>query len=151
MEVLALHTWQDLIEKKQTQNVVGGLTVKAPEFKLDNCSKVGSSGETDNHTATQASSGQFKSESETELKEDSTWPVYVELSNGKIYGCDFVVSATGVTPNTDLLGEDFAKMPDGGVGVSEYMQTSVPDVFAAGDVCTPQWEWAPHWHQVGWL
>ena len=28
------------------------------------------------------------------------WPVYVELTNGHIYGCDFVVSATGVTPNT---------------------------------------------------
>jgi len=28
------------------------------------------------------------------------WPVYVELTNGHVYGCDFVVSATGVTPNT---------------------------------------------------
>lgn len=27
------------------------------------------------------------------------WPVYVELTNGTIYGCDFLVSATGVTPN----------------------------------------------------
>ncbi|XP_039239097.1 pyridine nucleotide-disulfide oxidoreductase domain-containing protein 1 isoform X3 [Pipra filicauda] len=27
------------------------------------------------------------------------WPVYVELTNGKIYGCDFIVSATGVVPN----------------------------------------------------
>jgi len=29
------------------------------------------------------------------------WPVYVELTNEKIYGCDFIVSATGVTPNTE--------------------------------------------------
>ena len=29
------------------------------------------------------------------------WPVYVELSNSKVYGCDFVVSATGVIPNTN--------------------------------------------------
>ena len=29
------------------------------------------------------------------------WPVYVELTNKAIYGCDFVVSATGVVPNTD--------------------------------------------------
>jgi len=28
------------------------------------------------------------------------WPVYVELTNGHVYGCDFVVSATGVIPNT---------------------------------------------------
>lgn len=27
------------------------------------------------------------------------WPVYVELTNGKIYGCNFIVSATGVVPN----------------------------------------------------
>ena len=26
------------------------------------------------------------------------WPVYVELTNDKVFGCDFVVSATGVTP-----------------------------------------------------
>lgn len=31
------------------------------------------------------------------------WPIYVVLSNGKIYGCDFLVSATGVIPNTDVL------------------------------------------------
>lgn len=35
--------------------------------------------------------------------EDISWPVYVELSNGKIFGCDFVVSAIGVTPNIELL------------------------------------------------
>lgn len=29
------------------------------------------------------------------------WPVYVELTNGKVYGCDFIVSATGVTPNIE--------------------------------------------------
>ena len=28
------------------------------------------------------------------------WPIFVELSNDKVYGCDFIVSATGVTPNT---------------------------------------------------
>ncbi len=31
------------------------------------------------------------------------WPVYVELTNGKIFGCDFVVSAIGVTPNVELF------------------------------------------------
>lgn len=29
---------------------------------------------------------------------DEDWPVYVELTNGKTYGCDFIISATGVTP-----------------------------------------------------
>ena len=31
------------------------------------------------------------------------WPVYVKLSNGHLYGCDFIVSATGVLPNTDII------------------------------------------------
>ena len=31
------------------------------------------------------------------------WPVYVKLSNGHLYGCDFIVSATGVIPNTDII------------------------------------------------
>ena len=30
----------------------------------------------------------------------SDWPVYVELTNGRTVGCDLVVSATGVVPNT---------------------------------------------------
>jgi len=34
---------------------------------------------------------------------ESQWPVYVELTNGKIFGCDFVVSAIGVMPNVELF------------------------------------------------
>lgn len=30
-----------------------------------------------------------------------SWPVYVQLTNGKTFGCDLVVSATGVVPNTE--------------------------------------------------
>jgi hypothetical protein len=37
------------------------------------------------------------------VAEDIQWPVYVELSNGKIFGCDFIVSAIGVTPNVESL------------------------------------------------
>ena len=35
--------------------------------------------------------------------ERHTWPLYVKLTNGKVYGCDFIVSATGVIPNTTPL------------------------------------------------
>ena len=31
------------------------------------------------------------------------WPVYVTLSTGKVFGCDFVVSATGVSPLVPTL------------------------------------------------
>lgn len=40
-----------------------------------------------------------------------SWPVYVQLTNGKTYGCDVVVSATGVIPNTEpfLSGNKVSK------------------------------------------
>ncbi|XP_018007351.1 pyridine nucleotide-disulfide oxidoreductase domain-containing protein 1 [Hyalella azteca] len=81
---------------------------------------------------------------------EQPWPVYVELSNGLVYGCDFVVSAVGVTPNTSLLsaGDGFTLGADGGVCVGDRMDTAVPDVYAAGDVCTAAWPWAQHWHQM---
>lgn len=79
-----------------------------------------------------------------------SWPVYVQLTNGKTFGCDFVVSATGVVPNTEpfLHGNDFAVAEDGGLRVDDHMMTSEPDVFAAGDVCTACWEHSPLWQQM---
>ncbi|XP_053391331.1 pyridine nucleotide-disulfide oxidoreductase domain-containing protein 1-like [Mercenaria mercenaria] len=79
----------------------------------------------------------------------SDWPVYVELTNGTLYGCDFVVSATGVEPNTQPFhANDFELAEDGGMKVNEKMQTSKADVYAAGDVCTACWEHASHWVQM---
>ena len=85
------------------------------------------------------------------------WPVYVHLTNGRLYGCDLVVSATGVVPNSDVVklsaeGGGELKMTtegDGGIIVDSEMRTSMRDVYAAGDVCTVQWkEQAPLWFQV---
>lgn len=36
-----------------------------------------------------------------------SWPLMATLTNGVEIGCDFVVSATGVEPNTGVLGPDF--------------------------------------------
>ncbi|KAL7982214.1 hypothetical protein Chor_009812 [Crotalus horridus] len=47
----------------------------------------------------------------SEEANEELWPVYVELTNGKIYGCDFIVSATGVTPNVQPFLEDEALDP----------------------------------------
>ncbi|XP_035698510.1 pyridine nucleotide-disulfide oxidoreductase domain-containing protein 1-like isoform X1 [Branchiostoma floridae] len=78
------------------------------------------------------------------------WPVYVLLTNKRLYGCDFVVSATGVVPSTGpfLHNTQFCVAPDGGLRVDDHMHTSVPDVYAAGDVCTASWEPAPQWFQM---
>lgn len=40
-----------------------------------------------------------------------------------------------------------AVAPDGGILVDRYMQTSLPGVYAAGDVCTAGWECAELWFQ----
>ncbi|XP_075838486.1 pyridine nucleotide-disulfide oxidoreductase domain-containing protein 1 isoform X2 [Microtus pennsylvanicus] len=78
------------------------------------------------------------------------WPVYVELTNGKIYGCDFLVSATGVMPNVHpfLHGNNFDLGEDGGLKVDDQMRTSLPDIYAAGDICTACWQPSPVWQQM---
>ncbi|KAK3733982.1 hypothetical protein QZH41_001132 [Actinostola sp. cb2023] len=78
------------------------------------------------------------------------WPVYVKLTNGEMYGCDFVVSATGVVPNTAPFhsNANFILDEDGGIKVDENMRTNIPDVYAAGDVCTASWEPAKCWFQM---
>ncbi|GAV05195.1 hypothetical protein RvY_15363 [Ramazzottius varieornatus] len=98
---------------------------------------------------------EYLSSGDKSADEDGTkevrWPVYAKLTNGKTFGCDFVVSATGVTPNLDfarsVLPVDGIAV-DGGMKVDERMETCLRDVFAAGDVCTTMWEPAPHWMQM---
>lgn len=79
-----------------------------------------------------------------------SWPVYVKLTNGKTYGCDFIVSATGVVPNSSLFGKskEVALAEDRGIKVNWKMESSLPDLFAAGDVCTASWDCAAHWFQM---
>ncbi|XP_041351777.1 pyridine nucleotide-disulfide oxidoreductase domain-containing protein 1-like [Gigantopelta aegis] len=79
-----------------------------------------------------------------------TWPVYVELTNGTVYGCDFIVSATGIIPNSEIFlkGNKFDTSTDGYLNVNSRMETSVTDVYAAGDICSATWEWAPQWQQM---
>ena len=43
------------------------------------------------------------SSSSTSFQATSSSPLHVELTNGHVYTCDLVVSATGVIPNTTLL------------------------------------------------
>lgn len=78
------------------------------------------------------------------------WPVFIQLSNEKIYGCDIIVSATGVTPSTQpfILYAPFDIAEDGGLLVNSNMQTSIEDVYSAGDVCTTCWNPAPYWFQM---
>lgn len=55
----------------------------------------------------------------------------VQLTDGQL-ACQLVVLAVGVRPNTQLAGAAGLAV-DGGILVDEYLQTSDPAVFAAGD------------------
>lgn len=77
------------------------------------------------------------------------FPAIAKLSSGAEYGVDLVVSAIGVAPNTSWLPPEVAVAEDGGVKVDQHMCSSVPDVYAAGDCCTVDWQaQAPHWIQM---
>ena len=57
----------------------------------------------------------------------------IKLSNGKFLEVDLVISATGVKPNIGCLQNSGLDLLTG-VLVNERMQTSHPDIYAAGDV-----------------
>jgi len=56
----------------------------------------------------------------------------VTLSGGGTINVDFIVLGVGVQPSTALAEQAGLKM-DRGIAVDEYLQTSAPGVFAAGD------------------
>jgi 3-phenylpropionate/trans-cinnamate dioxygenase ferredoxin reductase component len=61
----------------------------------------------------------------------------VRTSDGRELECDFVVVGIGVQPRTALAARAGLAV-DNGVLVDEHLQTSVPGVFAAGDVANAQ-------------
>ncbi|XP_050362908.1 pyridine nucleotide-disulfide oxidoreductase domain-containing protein 1 [Nymphalis io] len=73
----------------------------------------------------------------------------IKLTNGRTIQCDFVISATGVEPAVNFSCDELLKRgPDGGLAVDEFQETSIKDVFAAGDVASATWQHAPHWFQL---
>ena len=57
----------------------------------------------------------------------------VKTEGGETLAADVVICATGVRSNTAFLDGSGIKV-DMGIVVDDFMQTSVPDVYAAGDV-----------------
>jgi len=57
----------------------------------------------------------------------------VRTTDGRTLECDFVVVGVGVQPRTQLAAEADIEVHDG-IIVDEHLETSVPGVFAAGDV-----------------
>jgi 3-phenylpropionate/trans-cinnamate dioxygenase ferredoxin reductase subunit len=64
----------------------------------------------------------------------------VRTAAGRVIECDFAVVGVGISPNVELLEQAGAAV-ENGVLVDELCRTSLPDVYAAGDV-------ANHLHPV---
>ena len=67
----------------------------------------------------------------------------VRTSTGQSIACDFVVVAVGVIPRTQLAAAAGAEI-DNGIVVDDRLRTSIPDVFAAGDVANA---WHPFYER----
>lgn len=57
----------------------------------------------------------------------------VEMRDGQKFPCDMVLYSTGIQPNTDIV-KGTAIQINRGIVVGDKMQTSVPNIYAAGDV-----------------
>jgi NADPH-dependent 2,4-dienoyl-CoA reductase/sulfur reductase-like enzyme len=74
----------------------------------------------------------MKSTSVTEFRGDGN-VVSAVLKDGQNIPCDLVVAGIGVTPAVEALKNSGLDL-DNGILVNEYLQSSQPDVFAAGDI-----------------
>ena len=64
----------------------------------------------------------------------------VKLSDGTHLDADLVLVGVGITPNA-YLAEDAGLEVENGITVSEHLQTSDPDIYAAGDVANAYHPW----------
>ena len=58
------------------------------------------------------------------------------LSDDSIVECDHVLVAIGSVPETRLVDSLLERAPDGGIATDSHGRTSMPDVFACGDVAS---------------
>ena len=67
----------------------------------------------------------------------------VRTSSGRVIECDFAVVGVGVSPRTQLAAAAGLET-DNGITVDQALRTSVPNVFAAGDVANA---WHPFYER----
>jgi 3-phenylpropionate/trans-cinnamate dioxygenase ferredoxin reductase subunit len=67
----------------------------------------------------------------------------VRTEEGDSIECDFVVVGVGVSPRTELAEAAGLEL-DNGVAANEFLETSVPGIFAGGDVANA---WHPFYEQ----
>ncbi|MBG7631624.1 MAG: FAD-dependent oxidoreductase, partial [Bacteroidetes bacterium] len=71
----------------------------------------------------------------SEFELDENWRIDgVKVKDGKTVKTDFVILSVGIKPNTELLLQNgAAHIGNGALIINERMETSIKDVFAAGD------------------
>ncbi len=57
----------------------------------------------------------------------------VKLTDKSALDADMIIIATGVKPNLDVIKDSGIKT-NSGIIVNEYLETNIPDVYAAGDI-----------------
>ena len=66
------------------------------------------------------------------IPDKSGWVKAVKIDKSDIINCDLLLLAIGVRPNINFLKES-ALETDLGILVNRYLETNIPDVYAAGD------------------
>lgn len=83
-----------------------------------------------------------------EKQADGTFVVHSQ--KGKTLPADFVIVSSEIQPDTDFLNESGIALGNRGgqMLVNEYLQTSIPDIYAVGDAVMtkddqtgPPWRW----------
>jgi len=70
----------------------------------------------------------------------------VTLASGRSVPCELVAAALGVVPNSEFLANSGLTLaPNGAVLVDSRLRSSVPNVWAAGDVANVAGEWLALW------
>lgn len=68
----------------------------------------------------------------SKYEKDGTKTVIV--TNNATYSVDFVIESIGVRPNTAFLSDlELAMLPNGAILTNEHGETSIPNIYAAGD------------------
>ena len=67
------------------------------------------------------------------IKRYESGTFHIELKDQEAVEADFVIVGTGVRPNTAFLNNTDIQI-DRGICVDAFMQTNLPDIYAAGDV-----------------
>lgn len=64
---------------------------------------------------------------------DNGHVTHVSLASGKDLPTDLVVAGVGIVPNTELFIDTLLQVDDG-IVINRYLESSIPHVYAAGDV-----------------